>query len=85
MQQNLTPAQTEIVNHMQECETAFSRKLSEREAATLFDKNNEMIDFVEDQNLSLPYLPNASVLKSLDQYKQILSQSMPKLSKPFGP
>lgn len=83
--QNLTPAQTEIVNHMQECETAFSRKLSEREASTLFDKNNRIIGLVEDQNLSLPHLSNSGVLQSLDQYRQILSQHMPKFSKPFGP
>ncbi len=83
--QNLTQVQTVIVNHMLECETAFSRKLSELDAATLYDQNNRMIHVVEDQDLSLPNRSKDEVLKSLEQYKQILTQSMPKLSKPSGP
>jgi hypothetical protein len=83
--QNLTLAQTDIINHMQACEIAFSGKLSEREAANLFDENNRVIDSVTDNKLSLPTMSNSAILFSLDEYKKILNQHMPKFQRPGGP
>jgi hypothetical protein len=83
--QKLTSVQMGIINHMQTCESAFSRKLSEREAANLYDENNQIIDTVTQQNVSIPTMTTQAILASLDQYKQILSQKMPKFERPSGP
>jgi hypothetical protein len=83
--QNLTPAQTDIINHMQACEIAFSGNFSEREAANLFDENNRIINSVTVNKLYLPTMSNNAILFSLDEYRKILSQHMPKFQRPGGP